>query len=76
MFDVLYREAENLFLGSFSSHALQFMGKRRRPAVERITGLSPALSVGQKTIQSSPRSTVGTMTEIYDYLRLLFARIG
>ncbi|HNW77165.1 MAG TPA: excinuclease ABC subunit UvrA [Bacteroidales bacterium] len=76
VFDVLYREAENLFLGSFSSHALQFMGKRRRPAVEHITGLSPAVSVSQKTIQSSPRSTVGTMTEIYDYLRLLYARLG
>jgi excinuclease ABC subunit A len=76
VFDVLYRESENRYLGSFSSHALQFMGKRKRPDVERIEGLSAAISVGQKSVQSNPRSTVGTMTEIYDYLRLLFARIG
>ncbi|MCX6243323.1 MAG: excinuclease ABC subunit UvrA [Bacteroidetes bacterium] len=76
VFDVLYTEAENRYLGSFSSHALQFMGKRKRPDVEKIENLSPAVSVGQKSIQANPRSTVGTMTEIYDYLRLLFARIG
>jgi excinuclease ABC subunit A len=76
VFDVLYREAENYYLGSFSSHALQFLGKRKWPDVEKIEGLSPAISVSQKSIQNNPRSTVGTMTEIYDYLRLLFARLG
>jgi len=76
VFDVIYREAENRYLGSFSSHALQFLGKRKWPDVERIEGLSPAVSVGQKPGQNNPRSTVGTMTEIYDYLRLLFARLG
>ncbi len=76
VFDVLYREAENHYLGSFSSHAMQFLGKRKWPDVEKIEGLSPAISVGQKSIQNNPRSTVGTMTEIYDYLRLLFARLG
>jgi excinuclease ABC subunit A len=76
VFDVLYREAENRYLGSFSSHAMQFLGKRKWPDVEKIEGLSPAVSVGQKTMQNNPRSTVGTMSEIYDYLRLLFARLG
>jgi excinuclease ABC subunit A len=76
VFDVLYREAENLYLGSFSSHAMQFLGKRKWPDVEKIEGLSPAVSVGQKSMQNNPRSTVGTITEIYDYLRLLFARLG
>jgi excinuclease ABC subunit A len=76
VFDVLYREAEKHYLGSFSTHALQFLGKRKWPDVEKIEGLSPAVSVGQKSIQNNPRSTVGTMTEIYDYLRLLFARLG
>jgi excinuclease ABC subunit A len=76
VFDVLYREAENHYLGSFSSHALQFLGKRKWPDVEKIEGLSPAVSVGQKSILNNPRSTVGTMTEIYDYLRLLYARLG
>ena len=76
VFDVLYKEAENRYLGSFSSHALQFLGKRKWPDVEKIEGLSPAVSVGQKSVMNNARSTVGTMTEIYDYLRLLFARLG
>jgi excinuclease ABC subunit A len=76
VFDVLYREAENRYLGSFSSHAMQFLGKRKWPDVEKIEGLSPAVSVGQKSVMNNPRSTVGTMTEIYDYLRLLYARLG
>jgi excinuclease ABC subunit A len=76
VFDVLYREAENHYLGSFSSNALQFLGKRKFPDVEKIEGLSPAISVAQKTVVNNPRSTVGTITEIYDYLRLLFARLG
>ncbi len=76
IYDVLYREAESRYLGSFSSFARQFMGKLRKPDVERVTGLSPAIAVDQKSVVSSPRSTVGTITGIYDSLRLLFARIG
>ncbi len=76
IFDVLYQEAGNRYLGSFSSGARQFFGKMKRPDVEKIEGISPALSVDQRTVQRNPRSTVGTMTGIYDYLRLLFARIG
>src|SRR5450759_2991769 len=75
-FDVLYREAENRYLGSFSSQAMQFLGKRKWPDVEKIEGLLPAISVGQKSVVSNPRSTVGTITEIYDFLRLLYARLG
>jgi excinuclease ABC subunit A len=76
VFDVLYREAENRYLGSFSTHARQFLGKMRRPDVERVEGLSPAIVVDQKSVGRNVRSTVGTITEIWDYLRLLFARIG
>ncbi|MCX6248909.1 MAG: hypothetical protein NTW10_14380 [Bacteroidetes bacterium] len=76
VFDVLYREAEVRYLGSFSSHAMQFLGKRKSPGVEKIEGLSPAVSVGQKSTLNNPRSTAGTVTEVYDYLRLLFARLG
>nr|NQU92284.1 excinuclease ABC subunit UvrA [Bacteroidota bacterium] len=72
----IYREAENLYLGSFSSYARQFLGKLKRPDVERITGLSPAISVNQKSVVRNPRSTVGTLTGLYDYLRLIFARWG
>ena len=76
IFDVLYREAENRFLGSFSSYARQFLGRMKRPDVERVEGLSPAIVVDQKSGSRNVRSTVGTITEIYDYLRLLYARIG
>lgn len=76
IFDVLYREAENRYLGSFSSFARQFMGKMRRPDVERIDGISPAVALNQNSVVSNPRSTVGTITGIYDALRLLFARLG
>ena len=76
IFDVLYREAESRYLGSFSSFARQFMGKLKKPDVERIDGLSPAIALDQKSVVSNPRSTVGTITGIYDALRLLFARIG
>jgi excinuclease ABC subunit A len=76
VFDVIYREAENRYLGAFSSNARQFMGKMKRPAVEKITGLSPAIAIGQDPGGTSIRSTVGTMTGIYDLLRLLFARLG
>jgi excinuclease ABC subunit A len=75
-FDTIYREGERRFLSSLSSYARQFLGKLGRPAFEKIDGLSPALSVDQKTVIRNPRSTVGTMSEIYDYLRLLFARLG
>ncbi|MBZ5498755.1 MAG: excinuclease ABC subunit UvrA [Acidobacteriia bacterium] len=76
VFDVIYREAESRYLGSFSSYARQFLGRMKRPNVERVEGLSPAIAVDQKSVLSNPRSTVGTITEIYDYLRLLFARLG
>ncbi len=76
IFDVLYREAESQYLGSFSSFARQFMGKMKKPDVERITGLSPAIALDQKSVVSNPRSTVGTITGIYDLLRLLYARAG
>jgi len=76
IFDVLYREAESLYLGSFSSFARQFMGKLKKPDVEKVEGLSPAIALDQKSVVSSPRSTVGTITGIYDSLRLLFARVG
>ncbi|MCF8365450.1 MAG: excinuclease ABC subunit UvrA [Bacteroidales bacterium] len=74
--DVIYREAENRYLGTFSSYARQFLGKMKKPDVEKIEGLSPAIAVNQKTVIRNPRSTVGTITGIYDYLRLLFARLG
>ena len=74
--DVIYREAENRYLGSFSSYARQFMGKMKKPEVEKIDGLSPAIAVSQKSVVRNPRSTVGTMTGIWDYLRLIFARLG
>jgi excinuclease ABC subunit A len=76
VFDVIYREAESRYLGSFSSYARQFLGRMKRPEVEKIDGLSPAIAVDQKAAAWGSRSTVGTLTEIYDYLRLLFARLG
>jgi excinuclease ABC subunit A len=76
IFDVLYREAESRYLGSFSSFARQFMGKFKKPDVEKIDGLSPAIALNQRSVVSNPRSTVGTITGIYDSLRLLFARVG
>jgi excinuclease ABC subunit A len=76
IFDVLFREAESRYLGSFSAHARQFLGKMKRPAVEMIEGLSPAVAVGQQPANGNVRSTVGTMTGIHDLLRLLFARAG
>jgi len=76
VYDVIYREAENRYLGSFSSYALQWMGKMRRPAVESIRGLQPAIAIDQKSLVRNPRSTAGTITGLYDMLRLLFARLG
>ncbi|MHC4955478.1 MAG: excinuclease ABC subunit UvrA [Planctomycetota bacterium] len=75
-FDTIYREGQRRFLESLSSYARQFLGGIDRPAVEHVEGLSPAVSIDQKTVSRNPRSTVGTITEIYDYLRLLYARLG
>ncbi|MEY3246900.1 MAG: excinuclease subunit UvrA, partial [Bacteroidota bacterium] len=75
-FATLYAEGQRRYLESFSAYARQFMGKLERPAVDRIDGLSPVIAIEQKTTSRNPRSTVGTTTEIYDFLRLLFARIG
>jgi excinuclease ABC subunit A len=75
-FDVIYREAQRRYLESFSAYARQFMGKLRRPEVAHMEGLSPAIAVSQRTLAGNPRSTVGTLTELYDDLRLLYARLG
>lgn len=75
-FDTLYAEGQRRYVESLSSYARQFLGMMQKPQVESITGLSPAISIDQKTTSHNPRSTVGTITEIYDYLRLLFARAG
>ena len=74
--DTLYAEGQRRYVESLSSYARQFLAPLQKPKVERITGLSPAVSIEQKTTSKSPRSTVGTVTEIYDYLRILFARLG
>ncbi len=76
VFDVIYREAQRRYLETFSSYARQFMGKLRRPEVGLISGLSPPVAVGARMSAAGPRSTVGTLTEIHDDLRLLFARLG
>ncbi len=75
-FDTIYAEGQRRYVESLSSYARQFLGQMEKPAVESIDGLSPAISIDQKTTSKNPRSTVGTVTEIYDYLRLLYARIG
>ncbi len=75
-FDTLYAEGQRRYVESLSAYARQFLGVMSKPDVDSIEGLSPAISIEQKTTSSNPRSTVGTVTEIYDYLRLLFARIG
>jgi excinuclease ABC subunit A len=75
-FDTLYAEGQRRYVESLSSYARQFLGQMDKPDVEYIEGLSPAISIDQKTTSKNPRSTVGTITEIYDYLRLLYARIG
>ena len=75
-FDTIYAEAERRFVESLSSYARQFLGVKEKPDVESITGLSPSIAIDQKSISKNPRSTVGTITEIYDYLRILFARAG
>ncbi len=75
-FDTIYAEGQRRYMETFSAYARQFIGEMERPDVEKITGLSPVISIEQKTTSRNPRSTVGTITEIYDFLRLLFARIG
>ena len=75
-FDTLYAEGQRRYMESLSSYARQFLGMMEKPDVDSIDGLSPAISIDQKTTSKNPRSTVGTVTEIYDYLRLLYARIG
>ncbi len=75
-FDTIFQEGQRRYLESLSSYARQFLGGLKKPDVEKISGLSPTIAVNQKTISSNPRSTVGTLTEIYDYLRLLFSHIG
>lgn len=75
-FDTIYAEGQRRYMESLSSYARQFLGLPDKPDVEHIEGLSPAIAINQKTTNNNPRSTVGTVTEIYDYLRLLFARIG
>ena len=75
-FDTLYAEGQRRYVESLSSYARQFLGIMDKPKVESIEGLSPAISIDQKTTSKNPRSTVGTVTEIYDYLRLLYARVG
>jgi excinuclease ABC subunit A len=75
-FDTLYAEGQRRYVESLSSYARQFLGQMEKPLYDTIRGLSPTISVDQKSSSHNPRSTVGTITEIYDYLRVLFARIG
>src|SRR6201986_1465938 len=75
-FDTIYAEGQRRYVESLSFYARQFLGQMEKPDVDYIEGLSPAISIDQKSTSRNPRSTVGTVTEIYDYLRLLFARVG
>ena len=75
-FDTIYAEGQRRYVESLSSYARQFLSMMEKPDVDHIEGLSPAISIEQKSISHNPRSTVGTITEIHDYLRLLFARVG
>src|SRR5438034_9333893 len=75
-FDTIYAEGQRRYVESLSAYARQFRGQMEKPDVDSIEGLSPAISIDQKTTSRNPRSTVGTVTEIYDYLRLLWARVG
>ena len=75
-FDTIYAEGQRRYVESLSAYARQFLEQMEKPDVDLIEGLSPAISIEQKTTGSNPRSTVGTVTEIYDYLRLLFAHVG
>ena len=75
-FDTIYAEGQRRYMETFSAYVRQFLGNMERPDVDKIDGLSPVIAIEQKTTSKSPRSTVGTITELYDYIRLLFARIG
>ena len=75
-FDTLFAEGQRRYIETFSAYARNFLGGMQRPDVDKVTGLSPVISIEQKTTNKNPRSTVGTITEVYDYLRLLFARAG
>src|SRR6202789_190336 len=75
-FDTIYAEGQRRYMETFSAYARNFLGSMERPDVDKITGLSPVISIEQKTTNLNPRSTVGTVTEIYDFMRLLFARAG
>src|SRR6202012_5811782 len=75
-FDTIYAEGQRRYIETFNSYARQFLGNLERPDVDKITGLSPVIAIEQKTVSKNPRSTVGTITEIYDFMRLLFARAG
>src|SRR5215475_4999018 len=75
-FDTIYAEGQRRYMETFGAYARQFIGEMERPDVDKITGLSPVISIEQKTTNKNPRSTVGTVTEVYDFLRLLFARVG
>ena len=75
-FDTIYAEGQRRYIETFSSYARNMLGSMERPDVDKITGLSPVISIEQKTVNKNPRSTVGTTTEIYDFFRLLFARLG
>src|SRR6266850_7407883 len=75
-FDTIYAEGQRRYVESLSAYARQFLGLMEKPDVDSIDGLSPAISIDQKTTSRNPRSTVGTVTEIYDYLRLFYARVG
>jgi len=75
-FDTIYAEAERRYVESLSSYARQFLGIKEKPDLEKIENLSPSISIDQRSLMKNPRSTVATITEIYDYLRVLFARIG
>ncbi len=75
-FDTIYAEGQRRYIETFSAYARQFLGGLERPDVDKIDGLSPVIAIEQKTTSKSPRSTVGTITEIYDFLRLLYARVG
>src|SRR6185437_1899339 len=74
--DTIYAEGQRRYIESLSAYARQFLGQMQKPKVEHVSGLSPAISIEQKTTSKSPRSTVGTVTEVYDYLRVLYARLG
>src|SRR6187431_1659729 len=75
-FDTIYAEGQRRYVESLSAYARQFLDQLEKPDVDSVEGLSPAISIEQKTVSRSPRSTVGTVTEIYDYLRLLFSSVG